>query len=127
MGHLHMLSVTDNIFAYSPLAIFLASKGAIGAVVTALAGRRGASCTERRFLGLAAVLRLRLVGRDGFARPERPKRCTLPITALRVTPPSCVATCEALSPSIHNFVSIATRSSVHAIIFPLKICKRLTK
>jgi len=30
-------------------------------------------------------------GREGLARPERPRRWTLPITALRVTPPSCLA------------------------------------
>jgi len=30
-------------------------------------------------------------GCDGVARPERPSRWTLPITALRVTPPNCLA------------------------------------
>ena len=33
----------------------------------------------------------RFTGRDGVARPDSPRRCTLPITALRVTPPSSLA------------------------------------
>ena len=33
----------------------------------------------------------RRAGCEGAARPDRPSRCTLPITALRVTPPSCLA------------------------------------
>ena len=42
---------------------------------------------------LAAVFRAAAfrAGDDGLARPDSPKRCTLPITAFRVTPPSCFA------------------------------------
>ena len=54
-----------------------------------------------------------------FARPDRPSRCTLPITALRVMPPSSAAIWLADSPSAHNFFSISTRSSVQPMAFPL--------
>jgi hypothetical protein len=38
------------------------------------------------------ALRGRAAAEDGdLARPERPSRCTLPITALRVMPPSSAA------------------------------------
>ena len=39
---------------------------------------------EGRWRGARATVR---AGRDGRARPESPSRCTLPMTALRVTPP----------------------------------------
>jgi hypothetical protein len=48
-------------------------------------------------------------------RPESFKRCTLPITALRLTPPSCAAIWLALKPSLHSFFSSSTRSSVQFI------------
>src|ERR1700687_736636 len=50
-----------------------------------------------------------------FARPERPRRCTFPITALRVTPPSWPAIWLAESPSAHSFLRSSTRSSVQLI------------
>src|SRR5207253_9488333 len=50
--------------------------------------------------------------RDGLARPARPRRCTLPITALRVTPPRARAIWLAESPSVQRFLSCSTRSSV---------------
>src|ERR1700756_2254240 len=60
------------------------------------------------------VLRGRGPADEGvLARPERPRRCTLPMTALRVIPPSSPAIWLAESPSAHNFLSISTRSSVH--------------
>jgi hypothetical protein len=49
------------------------------------------------------------------ARFERPKRCTLPITAFLVTPPSSLAIWLADLPSPHIFLRISTRSSVQAI------------
>src|SRR5690606_12033802 len=58
-----------------------------------------------------AVRTGRLAGRDGVARPAKPRRWTLPITALRVTPPSCFAIWLAESPSAHSLRSSATRSS----------------
>ena len=54
--------------------------------------------------------------RAGVARPERPRRCTLPITALRVTPPICLAIWLALKPSVQSFLSNSTLSSVQAMI-----------
>src|SRR6266567_4212462 len=56
-----------------------------------------------------------------LTRPERPSRCTLPITALRVTPlASSPAIWLALRPSSHNFFSCSTRSSVQDIDLPPK-------
>ena len=52
------------------------------------------------------------------ARFESPKRCTFPITALRVTPPSSLAIWLADWPSPHIFFSSSTRSSVQDISFP---------
>src|ERR1700687_99319 len=52
-----------------------------------------------------------------LARPERPRRWTLPITALRVIPPSSAAIWLADSPSAHSFVRSATLSSVQLIGF----------
>src|SRR5436309_8319329 len=64
------------------------------------------------------ALRGRLTEEDGvLARPDSPSRCTLPITALRVTPPSSAAIRLAESPSAHSFFRSSTRSSVH--IWPL--------
>ena len=57
------------------------------------------------------------------ARPARPRRWTLPITAFRVTPPSCAAILLALCPSSHSRRRSATRSSVQprpASIIPLR-------
>src|SRR5690606_28496821 len=45
-------------------------------------------------------------------RPDSFRRCTLPITALRLTPPSWVAIWLALSPSAQSLVRSSTRSSV---------------
>src|SRR5690606_41465266 len=59
-------------------------------------------------------------GCDGVARPDRPRRCTLPMTALRVTPPpSCLAIWLADWPSSQSFASAPTRSSVQpAVMMP---------
>src|SRR5277367_6278050 len=51
-------------------------------------------------------------GVEGWARAARPSLCTLPITALRVTPPSALAICEALSPDRQRLVRVSTRASV---------------
>src|ERR1043166_2921954 len=71
----------------------------------------------------ARGLRWRGTEEDGpLARPERPSRCTLPITALRVMPPSSPAIWLAERPSDHSFLSSSTRSSVQLIpILPLSI------
>src|SRR5882757_5376058 len=58
-------------------------------------------------------LRARGAEEDGdLARPESPRRCTLPITALRVMPPSSPAIWLADNPSAQSFLSSSTRSSV---------------
>ncbi len=64
----------------------------------------------------------RLAGRGrgvevaGLARALSLSRCTLPITALRVTPwPSSPAIWLALNPSIQSFFKSSTRSSVQLI------------
>src|ERR1043166_2013949 len=54
---------------------------------------------------------------DGLARPERPKRCTLPMTALRVMPPSSAAIWLAESPSAQSFFKSSTLSSVQPLSF----------
>src|SRR5437868_9958260 len=65
----------------------------------------------------ARGLRCRGIDEEGaLARPERPRRCTLPMTALRVIPPNSAAIWLAESPSAHNFLSISTRSSVHDMV-----------
>src|SRR6056297_881530 len=48
-------------------------------------------------------------------RFDRPRRCTLPITALRVTPPNSFAIWLADCPSPHIFFNRSTRSSFHDI------------
>ena len=51
-----------------------------------------------------------------LTRPDMPSRCTLPITALRVTPPASSAAMRlALRPSIQSLRRSSTRSSVQDI------------
>src|SRR5690606_15362912 len=51
----------------------------------------------------------------GEGRDLRPRRCALPITALRETPPSSSAIWLAVAPPSHILVSVAIRSSVQLI------------
>src|SRR3954447_11421060 len=68
------------------------------------------------------ALRGRGAAEDGdLARPDRPKRWTLPITALRVMPPSSAAIWLADRPSAHSFFRSSTRSSVQFIIVLLTV------
>src|SRR2546421_5329510 len=61
----------------------------------------------------ARGLRWRGTEEEGaLARPDKPKRCTLPITALRVIPPSSPAIWLADRPLAHSFFKSSTRSSV---------------
>src|SRR5262245_28690030 len=63
-------------------------------------------------------LRGRGAADDGLlARPDRPRRCTLPITALRVIPPSSPAIWLAERPSDQSFFRSSTRSSVQFMVF----------
>src|ERR1700755_584181 len=61
-------------------------------------------------------LRARGADDDGdLARPDKPSRCTLPITALRVMPPSSAAIWLADNPSVQSFFNVSTRSSVQVM------------
>src|SRR5690606_6030333 len=51
----------------------------------------------------------------GDGRALRPRRCALPITALRETPPSSSAIWLAVEPPSHILVRVAMRSSVQLI------------
>src|SRR5271154_6370118 len=73
---------------------------------------------ERALRGRGAVLDVLL------ARPDSPSRCTLPITALRVMPPSSAAIWLAERPSDHSFFNSSTRSSVHDMPDPPQRCAR---
>src|SRR5581483_3076096 len=55
-------------------------------------------------------------GFTGEGRCSRPRRCALPITALRLTPPSSSAIWLAVAPSAHIFFRRSMRSSVHDIV-----------
>src|SRR6185312_10295826 len=55
--------------------------------------------------------------RLGLARPAKPRRWTLPITALRVTPPRARAIWLAERPSVQSVLSCSTRSSDQFIWF----------
>src|SRR5690606_9315054 len=72
-----------------------------------LATRRGVERAAGRARGAVLV---------GLARADSLRRCTLPITALRVTPsPNSPAIWLALKPSIQSFFKSSTRSSVQPI------------
>ena len=70
-----------------------------------------------RIMWRARLARPRRRGGGVLARPDRPSRCTLPITALRVMPPSSAAIWLADRPSAQSFFSSSTRSSVQVIEF----------
>jgi hypothetical protein len=80
--------------------------------------RRGAAWVAG--LGGRGVLKAGLDGCEGVALPDRPRRCTLPITALRVTPPSCLAIWLADKPSSQSRLSKSTLSSVQPMSFALQ-------
>src|SRR5499427_4982844 len=67
----------------------------------------------------ARGLRWRGTEADGLlARPDRPSRCTFPITELREIPPSSAAIWLADNPSLHSFFRSSTRSSVQFMVLP---------
>src|SRR6202034_740681 len=84
------------------------SKACASAVLPRETGR------ETRIICWAGrALRGRGAAEEGLlARPERPSRWTLPITAFRVTFPSSAAIWLAESPPSQSFFSCSTRSSV---------------
>src|SRR3954464_38448 len=71
---------------------------------------------DTRIMPGARALRGRAAPEEELlARPERPRRWTLPITAFRVIPPSSPAIWLADRPSAHSFFRRSTRSSVQPI------------
>ena len=79
---------------------------------------RGARCDGGALLGAGC-------GRiaAGLGAAGRLRRWTLPMTALRLTPPSCAAIWLALKPSAQSLVSLSTRSSVQFMVYlRLKRC-----
>src|SRR4051794_5689603 len=76
------------------------------------------------------ALRWRGAAEDGLlARPDRPSRCTLPFTALRVTFPSSAAIWLAERPASQSFFNCSTRSSVQVntviALYPLVLRRPL--
>ena len=67
------------------------------------------------FSGFALAAGSGSLGFTGEGRDWRPRRCALPITALRETPPSSSAIWLAVAPPSHILVSVAMRSSVQFI------------
>jgi hypothetical protein len=117
-GYLHMLSLSVSTEAALPSSNFTGSSPGMTTVGMSDGGSAGAARSGRSTRGRAARTG-RFAGRDGVARPARPRRWTLPITALRVTPPSCLAIWLADSPSAHSLRSSATRSSFQPMFKPL--------
>src|SRR5690554_222027 len=91
--------------------------GAEGTGLGALALASGFASAGLRSAG-AGLGSLALTG-DG--RALRPRRCALPITALRDTPPSSSAIWLAVAPPSHILVSVAIRSSVQLIRIPSSV------
>src|SRR3990167_9857235 len=87
--------------------------------------RRGAAGWATARCGRGA-LKAGRAGLEGVARPERPSLCTLPITALRVTPPSCLAIWLAERPSSQSFLRVVTRSSVQPMAQPFSAKRVVT-
>src|SRR5690606_28404240 len=87
------------------------SRGGAGLGALTLATGRGSAS----FRGGAGFGSLALTGEG---RALRPRRCALPITALRDTPPSSSAIWLAVAPPSHILVSVAIRSSVQLIRIP---------
>src|SRR5687768_3207419 len=68
---------------------------------------------RRRLAALLLLIRLAVA-----ERVDSPSRCSLPMTALRETPPMRLAITPADWPSAHIFTASATRSSVHSLPCP---------
>src|SRR5579859_2585415 len=116
MGHLHMWAPSVSTVAVPGSSTKGSARGA-GTWCGRGSSARVRGCEEIGRGGRGALNAGRL-GCEGVARPDSPRRWTLPITALRVTPPSCLAIWLADRPSIHNFLSVSTRSSVQPMAQP---------
>src|SRR3990170_7958145 len=62
--------------------------------------------------GAAAFFSFSSPGLTGEGRDSRPRRCALPITALRLTPPNSSAIWLAVEPPVHIVFRRSIRSSV---------------
>lgn len=119
MGHLHICAPSVSTVALPGCSS--RNAGRLGGLGSVGGPSRRASTTRRGALGIVCAagrggrgaLNAGRAGWEGCARPEIPRRCTFPMTPLRVVPPSCLAIWLAESPSSHNFFSVETLSSVH--------------
>jgi hypothetical protein len=94
-----------------------ASALAAGAVAALDAGFAAAFLGAGFAAGFFAAAFFLSLAFTGEGRDLRPRRCALPITALRLTPPSSSAIWLAVDPPSHIFLSVAMRSSVQLIEF----------
>src|SRR5688572_19580462 len=85
------------------------SSSAAGAARRVDESLRAVDLPEAGFLSFSSP------GLTGEGRASRPRRCALPMTALRLTPPSSSAIWLAVAPSAHIFFSRSIRSSVQDI------------
>src|SRR5690349_11990440 len=108
---------------------------AVAGAAPAVTGRRGASVTVSLGCGAAAgfgagaglaafgaggalaFFSFSSPGFTGEGRDSRPRRCALPMTALRLTPPSSSAIWLAVAPSVHIDLRRSMRSSVQLMKF----------
>ena len=133
MGQRHIDSFSVRMVARSCSGITSSSTGAGAGAASNSASYVGFSATLPRVpkvsdgarfcRGACVCVRLGrgTLERELVARPESPSRCTLPITALRVTPPKRPAIWLALSPSDQSFFSSSTLSSVQAMFRPPRL------
>ncbi len=113
IGHLHICAPSvSNVAApgSSSRGTWGSASGSAGTARRVARGRVVAAGRDGR-----GALKAGRAGCDGLGRPLRPRRCTLPMTALRVTPPSCRATWLADKPSSHSFFKVEIRSSDQSI------------
>ena len=128
IGHLHVCSVSVRTVASCPGVTSTGTSGCgsgSGMTGSSLSSTgRGTDGCWGRGAAARAVAGRALGARLVVARPDRPRRWIFPITALRVTPPSCLATWLALRPSAQSFFRSSTRSSVHMACYPLEMAPK---
>src|SRR5437868_4946588 len=95
-----------------------AAAGAAPAFAGAGASDLGAAGLGAAAAGPAFLGSFSSPGFTGDGRCSSPRRCALPITALRLTPPRSSAIWLAVAPSCHIFFSRSIRSSVQDISIP---------
>src|SRR4029453_17866645 len=91
---------------------------ATGSLVSAAAGAGFGAVAGFAALGAGAGLAFFSFSSPAFTgegRDSRPRRCALPITALRLTPPNSSAIWLAVEPWVHIVLRRSMRSSVQLI------------